>query len=372
MRSNQHLQSRHLRARRGRRQATAILAAACVLTPPFASKAIGAPLERAAFGFADALAADGFGTSQATAHVGEPAGRIAFFRFLGGEPPRGAVFTIRTDGTGEKQITHPAPGVFDDYPDWSPDGREIAFQRCLLDAGCTAWVVTAEGRAEPRQVQFRCRLHGECDASGPTWTPDGRLLVTLATGNVRDIDGYTQVQQSAIESVDVHTGEQRTILRPNGFVGDAQDPAASRDGRLIAYTRKNAPRATTPARQALFVVRSDGTNDHRVTPWELRAGDHPEFSPRGTILFRSHDDDGTLQSDLWTVRPDGSNLNQLTHVEPGTFVTPGSYSPDGNWIVHATNGVDGPADLFIMRADGTGNRLLTRTPAWDGEPDWAP
>src|SRR4051794_27699807 len=130
-----------------------------------------------------ALAAAGLGAWQADraaanpAHAGPPAGRIAFFRFLGGEPPRGAVFTVRTDGTGEKQITDPAPGAFDDYPDWSPDARQIAFQRCSETAGCSVWVVDARGLTQPRQVQFRCRLGGECDASGPTWTPDGRLLV---------------------------------------------------------------------------------------------------------------------------------------------------------------------------------------------------
>ena len=49
-----------------------------------------------------------------------------------------------------------------------------------------------------------------------------------------------------------------------------------------------------------------------------------------------------------------------------------SYSPDGKWIVHATNGVDGNADVFIMRADGTGNRPVTRTELWDSAPDWSP
>jgi Tol biopolymer transport system component len=49
-----------------------------------------------------------------------------------------------------------------------------------------------------------------------------------------------------------------------------------------------------------------------------------------------------------------------------------SYSPDGDWIVHATNGIDGNADLFVMRADGTDNQRVTRTELWDSAPDWGP
>ena len=49
-----------------------------------------------------------------------------------------------------------------------------------------------------------------------------------------------------------------------------------------------------------------------------------------------------------------------------------SYSPDGKWIVHATNGVDNNADIFVMRADGTGTQPVTRSKLWDSAPDWGP
>ena len=65
-------------------------------------------------------------------------------------------------------------------------------------------------------------------------------------------------------------------------------------------------------------------------------------------------------------------LTRLTHFEDGTLVLSASYSSDGEWIVHATNGVDDQADIFVMRADGTGNLPVTRTKAWDSAPDWGP
>src|SRR5258708_7136646 len=56
-------------------------------------------------------------------------GRIAFRRFLNEERTWGAVFTIKPDGTQERQITFPPAGTVDRNPDVSPDGHRIVFQR---------------------------------------------------------------------------------------------------------------------------------------------------------------------------------------------------------------------------------------------------
>ena len=49
-----------------------------------------------------------------------------------------------------------------------------------------------------------------------------------------------------------------------------------------------------------------------------------------------------------------------------------SYSPDGDWIIYASDGEAGAADLYVMRADGTGARPLVRAEPWDSAPDWGP
>ena len=125
--------------------------------------------------------------------------------------------------------------------------------------------------------------------------------------------------------------------------------------------RYNSPLSKPANGRAMFAIDLDGSKHHQVAPWELGGGDHPGFAPDGTILFRSYEDDDTKQSDYWTVRRSGKHLRQLTHFPDGTLVTSASYSPDGKWIAHGTDGVGGNADVFIMRADGTGNRPVTRT-----------
>jgi Tol biopolymer transport system component len=195
--------------------------------------------------------------------------------------------------------------------------------------------------------------------------------VTLAQGRVETIGGEPQIQQSAIEELDLRTGKQRTIYLRKHYSGDAQDAQVSPDGRTVIYSRLNSARVRPPLGHAIFAVAANGSHHRQVASWKLGGGDHPVFSPGGEILFRSFEGDDSRQSDFWTVRPDGSGLRQLTHFKEGTLVTSASYSPDGSSIVYASDG-DGGADLYVMRADGSGQRKVTSTKWWDSAPDWEP
>ena len=306
-----------------------------------------------------------------TAQVDLPAGRIAFRRYLDDAQTQGAIFVMRTDGSGERRLTDPQGGATDDYPDWSPDGRLIAFQRCRPDGPCSVWTVGADG-GEAQQVRFQCHHKRDCDAAEPTWTHAGDLIATIAEGRERHFGGEPQIQQSSLVRKALATGEQRTITKLTGWAGDLLSATVSPDDRTVVYQRLNSGRSTPAFGQALFAVDMSGRHERRIAPWDLGGGDHAVFSPSGSVLFRSYANDDSRQSDFWTVRPGGGDLRQLTHFDDATLVLSASYSPDGAWIVHATGGVGGNADLFVMRADGTGNRPLTHTKPWDSAPDWGP
>ena len=71
-----------------------------------------------------------------------------------------------------------------------------------------------------------------------------------------------------------------------------------------------------------------------------------------------------------SIRPDGSGLRQVTHVEEGTQLLSASFSPDGRSITFAMTGEGGEPDVFVMRADGRDVRPVTTTPVWESMPDW--
>jgi TolB protein len=339
-------------------------------------------LLRALLPVALAIAAAGCGGSHsagapaaaASAPAKLPGGRIVFRRYLDHAKSHAALFTVNPDGTGEVQITAPPAGTIDDHPDWSPDGRRIAFERCDASSWCRVFTIAADGTGE-REVPARCRLSRICQLSYPAWTPDGRLVATLADGGNRldpPSGDRAWPEASRLVLIDLERHTQRTLVRRDHYTGLAKSPAVSPDGRTVLYTRENTSRSSPSFGSALFVVGIDGRHDHRIAPWDLGGGDDPGFAPDGTILFRSYEGDDTRQSDYWTVRPDGAGLRRLTHFKPHTIVLSTSYSADGRWIAYGTSGVAGSADVFVMRADGTGNRPVTRTTSWDSAPDWGP
>jgi TolB protein len=298
-------------------------------------------------------------------------GQIAFRRYFNADHTWGAVFTVNTDGSGVRQVTHPPRGTLDDQPDWSPDGAQIAFERCRVR--CEVWVVSADG-SEPRRIGPACLTVPvpECeDRSAPVWSPDGQLIAFNRAWGPVDFD---TIKFSASSVMTKDGADVRDLLVSMPYGGDVGQPMWSPDGkRLVFGITHNARRSDKPKNHiALFVMNTDGTGVRQLTRWALDAGDHPDWSPDGKlILFRSNNDVEGKQSQLYVIRPDGRGLKQLTHFKRGTIVTSASFSPDGRWIVFG-KGRGANADVFVMRANGKGMRPVTRTRLWESAPDWGP
>ena len=80
---------------------------------------------------------------------------------------------------------------------------------------------------------------------------------------------------------------------------------------------------------------------------------------------------GTFQ--LYTIKPDGSDLFLVTNLPPTSDSTwfP-DYSPDGKQIVFSHD-MTGSLELYVINADGTGLRQLTRIDGTDKLfPRWSP
>ncbi len=203
------------------------------------------------------------------------------------------------------------------------------------------------------------------------------------TAEANDTDGkrvafvhaFGKVQDDLIDYVGIYTSNldgsqlRKVTLPPKRTAEDGQ-PQWSPDGRRIVFVRENIT-ARPRGRRAVFVVNTDGTGLRRLTPWKLDAGDGPDWSPDGSrILFRSPDSDKSVGSKIYEINADGTGLRQLSRFPSSTALYSSSYSPDGKSIVFGKSGVNGQADVFVMRTDGTGATPVTRTPAWDSSPDW--
>lgn len=138
---------------------------------------------------------------------------------------QGALMVQTTAPVPPRALTSPPPGVLDTMPAWSPNGREIVFERLGPGERCGLYLIPASG-GEPRHVSD-CK-RSELGQYG--WHPDGRHLVASQLGAVAGDDG-------ALHVLDLATGAW-TPLRYRKGAGDMDlAPAYSPDGRWIAFRR---------------------------------------------------------------------------------------------------------------------------------------
>ena len=239
-----------------------------------------------------------------------PAPRASLHGRIAYNSPSGDIWVINANGTGRRQITKSGRGI--DYdPDFSPDGKRIVFR-------------TSRGRYAP-------------DPSG--------------------------IGLEGIFVVDVRTKKERQIQPRTGGLF----PAWSPDGKWIAFSGLAAGKTL----DTIHLMHPDGSGVVDLGPM----GECATWSPDSTrIAFCSHRGDGNWA--VWVMNADGSDQRQLTHPtleQPagsrGDYA--GAWSPDGTRIAYSSD-VDGDREVFVMNADGTDQRRLTRLRGADSPQAWLP
>jgi TolB protein len=309
---------------------------------------------------------------QAGKHVtGLPTGHLLYRRYLNDDQSSAAIYAVAPGEKNGHAITNPPAGYADDLAAASPDGSRIVFTRCSTQLGCRLWTAAGDGSGARRLSPKCCGLGPKCcvDENNAVYSPDGRLLV-FGRAWGKDVDN--QIQWSEVFTMTPDGTHRRRLTHHSGkgWQADTGNPSWSPDGKRIVYSVWNSTRAAShPTERAIFIMNADGSGQKQLTPWKLGAGDYPRFSPDGKhIIFRAGYGDGP-GGDLYTMRPDGSEIKKLTHGLPGMLSA--SYSPDGKYIAFAHEGPDGQMpDIWVMKADGTGAVRLTHTPQWESLPTW--
>jgi Tol biopolymer transport system component len=306
------------------------------------------------------------------------------------------IYLQRVGGGNPLNLTRDSPAD-DTQPAFSPDGQQIAFRSDREGGGLFVMGATGESVR---------RLTGE--GYNPSWSPDGRKIVYATEG----VSGPLERRQtSQLWGMDLVTGVKQLLNR-----GDAVQPSWSPHGGRIAYW-------SVPAgggRRILWTIPAEGgtpvpvTNDDHIN-WD------PVWSPDGRYLYYISDRSGSMN--VWRVPVDEASGRVLGEPRPVTNssqslgllsvslkggqiayatderksnlerwpldpaaprvtgklspITHGSRavrssdaSPDGQWIAFDTSSPQ--EDLFVARADGSGQRQLTNDAAKDRLPQWLP
>jgi TolB protein len=247
---------------------------------------------------------------------------------------------MNANGSDQRALTNtPEPEAF---PEWSPDGSQIAFQR-----GFSLYVMNDDGSDE--------RLLAE-NGGDPGWSPDGEKIVFSQT----DESIATQDPRFDIAVLDLESGDITTLTE----TAEASEvyPAYSPDGESIAFFSNQDNLA------GLYVMDANGENIRQLTNTQT-FDFFPDWKPDGSQIVFAAPSAGIYN--LAVITPDGASRQALT--TPDTYDSFPAWSADGCCIAFLSTRAD-QSDVWVMRADGSGARQITSNPEEDGIQglDWKP
>ena len=258
-----------------------------------------------------------------------------------------------------------------EHPDWSPDGQRIAVVAELADDVSEIRAVSADGTGEETLVAC---VEAPCVGfAAPAWSPDGRQLAFMRY--LQPAAQGFEDDQIAIEVLDLATAKTRVVAR-SPVVADGRyieyvGPRWSPDAKQIVFAVASYPTPPTDENivsSAIAVVRADGSDvgAPRIFTDPAMFCSSPDWSPDGQrIVFNTYPNgsfqDTTKAQNLYTIRPDGTGLTQVTEFgdNDARAIEP-TWTPDGKRIifVHVSRNADNPqGDRRIAFVDPDGSNL---------------
>jgi TolB protein len=224
-------------------------------------------------------------------------------------------------------------------PDWSPDGKHLAY--VSFESGRPQIFVHELATGQRTAVASYPGLN-----SAPNWSPDGRsLLVTLSRS------GNAEIYRLDVDS--------RSLTRLTDHWGIDTEGAWHPDGEGLAFTsdRSGGPQ--------IYIKDSERASPRRVT-FGGRYNARPRFSPDGEYIYYVHQRD----SGFHIARTELDSGDEQVLTRTGSDESP-SIAPNGRMLIYATR----QGNDNVLTVISTNGGAAYTLPAANGDvrdPAWSP
>ena len=264
---------------------------------------------------------------------------------------------------GEAKRLTPATGPGEDRPRFSPDGKSVIFESSRDGGSTQIWVQDFDTANGALTGDAKKVTSISTEASGGTWSPDGKSLIFVSSVYPECKDDACNKQKDeerANSKVKARTYDKLMFRHWNHYY----------DGKL----------------SHLFIVPIEGgvardltPGEHEVPPFSLGGQDQYAFSPDGKeVAYTCNTDENeatSTNSDLFVVPVTGGTPKRLP-AAPGADSTP-IYSPDGKYIAYRAQLRGGyESDRFRLmlydRATGKSTDVSPNFDRWVDSIAWSP
>ena len=244
-----------------------------------------------------------------------------------------------TDHKGKTKIQITDYAGSDGYPDWSPDGKQIAFY-AKYDKGNTWSMHTMNSDGTNRKRMTHAKNKWD---SSPTWSPDGKKIAFAR--EYADAEGNWQEE---VWIMNADGTEQQQLKSIKG-----RAPCFMKDGRILFHSK--------PEYSQICIANSDGSNIIQLTDHKSE-NRSPEISPDGKHIAFISDRDGNQE--VYVMNIDGTDQTRLTYNEVADWDI--CWSPDSSKLIFSSD-TEEYLELYTIDKDGTSLKKFIANgsqPAW--------
>jgi Tol biopolymer transport system component len=239
------------------------------------------------------------------------------------------VYVANLDGSKPRQLTK-SP-IDKRYPDFSPDGKRIAY---VSNQG-ELWITDIDSR---NSHKIFLPVH----ASQPCWSPDGKRIAFVSYQDL--YHGDSEIWEIDLETLKLKKLTSRPWLQYDLYYSPDESNVLFTDGpELYAQEIRKLDLKTGDITQL---------TDNQPYDYDMQ----PAYSPDGEMVVYSCNETGNY--DIWIMDKFGQAKHNLTQ-NPAYDIMP-QITKDGRWIFFLSDRT-GSLEVWRMDPDGSNQRQISKT-----------
>ncbi len=247
---------------------------------------------------------------------------------------------------------------------WSPDGEKIAFASTEGKEVAQIYVMNADGSGKRvvTLMEYNGRIMPHIDGGwGPAWSPDGKRIVFTRCMNCE----ASRNAEIFIIDLDTTQGVNEVRLTHNSSWDSVED--WSPDGKKILFSSETNLDGSRDSKWKFYTMNVDGSDKQLLIPYEGTGASALRFSPDGKyIAFIGWRD----SQDIFLMNADGTNIRRITKNDIVEHYL--SWSSDGHRLAFYIGSVFTGGDVYIINTSGNNLSQVTSGQEKYYYPEWRP